>query len=74
MNRLKIYGKKERELLEEIKKQDLLLEEQYKTNQEYKQKIMDRNEVEMKDIKSLHDKIKKRNEELREIKQKLENL
>ena len=45
INRLKIYGNKERELLEEIKKQDLLLEEQYKTNQEHKQKIMDRNEV-----------------------------
>lgn len=61
MNRLKTYGNRERELLEEIKKQDLLLEEQYKTNQEHKQKIMDRNEVEMKDIKSLQDKIKKRN-------------
>lgn len=70
MDRLRMLIKKENELQEEISKQDVLLEEQYKTNQEYKQKILDRNELEVKDIKSLQEKIKKRTEEVKEIKMK----
>ena len=43
-------------------------------NQEYKQKILDRNELEVKDIKGLQEKIKKRKEEVRDIKAKCEHL
>ena len=50
---LQQLSQQEQLLLEDIAQQDLLLEEQYKMNEEYKQKILDRNELEMKDIKSL---------------------
>ena len=71
---LQQLSQQEQLLLEDIAQQDLLLEEQYKMNEEYKQKILDRNELEMKDIKSLEDKIKKRSEEVREMKLKCDNL
>ena len=49
---------------------EMCIRDRYKTNQEYKQKILDRNELEVKDIKSLQEKIKKRKEEVREIRVK----
>lgn len=74
VDQLKIYNQKEMELQEEIAKQDALLEEQYKINQEYKQKIMDRNEQENKEIKVLQEEIRKCGEQVKEIKLKCENL
>lgn len=74
VNKLTVYNRKEEELQEEIVKQDALLEEQYKINQEYKQKIMDRNEQEAKEIKVLQEEIKKCAEQVKEIKSKCDNL
>lgn len=73
MEQLRLYNKKEFELQDEILKQDVLLEEQYKINQEYKQKIMDRNEQEIKEIKVLQEEIKKCSEQVKEMRLKCDN-
>ena len=51
----------------EIHKQDRLLEEQYKVNEECKKRISDRKEKESKEIKLLEEEVQKCKEQVREV-------